>query len=432
MPLQVDDAPICPDTHELLSENGRKPFFPPSPFTIRSIATDKVRVLKTPRVRRRTKPVKTEKGSNPIIDAPLSLLTKHMIHIPVKDMEAWVNRSVEVRMQEVAKKNGKIARPMNSFMLYRSAYAERTKEWCSQNNHQIVSRVSGQSWPKEPPEVREKFEFLALIERDNHQKAHPDYKFAPNKTQPPPRNKKRSMGDESSDGDSVEFQVPAHPSPMQHKKMKTSSLNSCYDSRESTPLDSHEPILAEGYHHPTWQMDSRPLQPHVFPHANHHGYFIHPQAPISNMMRTANEGPHPPPALMNGHYSSLVGIPGGLHQELVRSYPSNHPVSHMESNQLDPQLLSADAPGPDMRSYSRPNFPAPAYWQAEQEMGPYLAMPGASGTQNLNYDHIPSYTNAQPLEDGHNIWPCDDGVSVSEVGKDFENWLQPSSTYPSQ
>ena len=66
-------------------------------------------------------------------------------------------------------------------MLYRSAYAERTKQWCLQNNHQVVSSVSGESWPMEPDEVRNRFDKWARTERANHQAAHPGYKFSPSK-----------------------------------------------------------------------------------------------------------------------------------------------------------------------------------------------------------------------------------------------------------
>jgi hypothetical protein len=104
-----------------------------------------------------------------------------MADVPLRDMQAWVNRPAEERQKEVAKRNGYITRPMNSFMLYRSAYAERTKAWCAENNHQVVSSVSGESWPLEPPEVREFYNELAKIERINHQNAHPDYKFSPSK-----------------------------------------------------------------------------------------------------------------------------------------------------------------------------------------------------------------------------------------------------------
>jgi len=75
---------------------------------------------------------------------------------------------------------------MNSFMLYRSAYAERTKFWCLQNNHQVVSSVSGASWPLEPPEIRDRFNAYARLERINHSRAHPGYKFSPTKVQTVP------------------------------------------------------------------------------------------------------------------------------------------------------------------------------------------------------------------------------------------------------
>ncbi|KAF8249333.1 HMG-box, partial [Wilcoxina mikolae CBS 423.85] len=96
-------------------------------------------------------------------------------------MECWVTRSTQARKKEVEKRGGYITRPMNSFMLYRSAFAERTKYWCLQNNHQVVSSVSGESWPLEPDHIRQKYNDLAKKERENHQLAHPGYKFSPSK-----------------------------------------------------------------------------------------------------------------------------------------------------------------------------------------------------------------------------------------------------------
>ncbi|KAI9722780.1 MAG: hypothetical protein M1828_004476 [Chrysothrix sp. TS-e1954] len=154
------------------------------------------RVSKSPRAKK----AKTGKGitsKTPKLDAPLSVLTKDMESVPVRDMEEWVNRSAELRQKEAEKRNGYVTRPMNSFMLYRSAYAERTKVWCLQNNHQIVSSVSGESWPLESEQVREHYNELARIERDNHQKAHPDYKFSPSK----PSNATRRRKDGSSEDD---------------------------------------------------------------------------------------------------------------------------------------------------------------------------------------------------------------------------------------
>jgi hypothetical protein len=123
---------------------------------------------------------KKSKASTPHLTAPLSILTKDM-DVPVRDMEAWVNRSIQERLAEAKERKGYITRPMNSFMLYRSAYAERTKAWCAANNHQVVSSVSGVSWPLEPKDIRDFYCELADIERQNHTNAHPDYKFSPAK-----------------------------------------------------------------------------------------------------------------------------------------------------------------------------------------------------------------------------------------------------------
>ncbi|EWC44014.1 hypothetical protein DRE_01366 [Drechslerella stenobrocha 248] len=151
-----------------------------------------------PKVQKKRKPPtasKAEKPKVPKLDKPLSELTKDYADLPIRDMERWVHRSLDERKKEVEKRDGHVARPMNSFMLYRSAFAERTKMWCLQNNHQVVSSVSGASWPLEPAWIREKYNELARIERINHQAAHPGYKFSPSKNQPPPMRRRKTSSD---------------------------------------------------------------------------------------------------------------------------------------------------------------------------------------------------------------------------------------------
>ncbi len=133
-----------------------------------------------------------------VLEEPLSIMTKDWA-VPRGDIEAKVHRSAEQRQGEVnnKKNNGKVPRPMNSFMLYRSAYAERVKEYCKEGNHQIISRITGASWAMEPQEIKELYEKYADIDRQNHQKAHPDYKFAPNKHGP--ASKKRNRRDDEDD-----------------------------------------------------------------------------------------------------------------------------------------------------------------------------------------------------------------------------------------
>lgn len=179
------------------TRSGRSTKRNDSPFS----TTKSGRVSKSPAPRRREKKSKIDKTKMPKLTEPLSVLTKDM-SVSLKDIEAWVNRSTEVRKQEVEKRNGYITRPMNSFMLYRSAYADRTKQWCLQNNHQVVSSVSGESWPMELPEVREQYNKWAKLERANHAAAHPDYKFSPSKSS----SKKRRGND--TDEDSIDLDDP--------------------------------------------------------------------------------------------------------------------------------------------------------------------------------------------------------------------------------
>ncbi|CAN8099065.1 unnamed protein product [Discula destructiva] len=106
------------------------------------------------------------------------------------EIEMYINRTAEERHREIEtdrKQPGKIKRPMNSFMLYRKAFQNHTKAYCEHNNHQVVSKVCGASWDQEPETIRTQFGEWAKMERANHQKAHPGYKFTPAK----PKNAKR-------------------------------------------------------------------------------------------------------------------------------------------------------------------------------------------------------------------------------------------------
>ncbi|ERF76855.1 hypothetical protein EPUS_07645 [Endocarpon pusillum Z07020] len=127
------------------------------------------------------------------LDKPLSVMTKDW-PVPLGDTYAKVHRSAEQRQAEVNNKhNGKVPRPLNAFMLYRSTYAERVKEYTGENNAQIVSQITGASWSMESREVKELYEEYAEIDKQNHQKAHPHYEFKPVPKRP--ANKKRKDRD---------------------------------------------------------------------------------------------------------------------------------------------------------------------------------------------------------------------------------------------
>ncbi|KAI0596261.1 hypothetical protein F4775DRAFT_594499 [Biscogniauxia sp. FL1348] len=122
------------------------------------------------------------------LEAPLSVLCQdvELAEGPDVDIGEYVRRSPEQRRAEVAaSKDQKIKRPMNAFMLYRKAYQNRTKALRKQHNHQFISQVCGVGWNMEPQDLRDHFDELAKVERENHRLAFPDYKFSPTKNPAP-------------------------------------------------------------------------------------------------------------------------------------------------------------------------------------------------------------------------------------------------------
>jgi hypothetical protein len=113
---------------------------------------------------------------------PLSICTASWTHAFTRDISGWIARPSSVRRKEAKERGGFIARPLNSFMLYRFAYIEKARAWCGQNKEQALSQVIAASWNMETREVRQCYERYAETERTNHLKAHPAYKFSPRRT----------------------------------------------------------------------------------------------------------------------------------------------------------------------------------------------------------------------------------------------------------
>ena len=213
--------------------------------SMKALAPKSSRVEKsTPKKKERAKAVKRI----PKLDRPLSEVTKDS-PVEVVDIETYVNRSAEQRHKEVAdgKIPGKIKRPMNAFMLYRKAYQNRAKDWCSQHNHQVVSQVCGDSWPLEPEHIRLQFNEWAKLERDNHQKSHPGYKFTPSKPQKP-KIRKEFDDAEASDGGDYDWD----------SRRADSSRNR---SRTRTPKQESEDYQAQSAYHQHYSAGGARLPP---------------------------------------------------------------------------------------------------------------------------------------------------------------------------
>lgn len=304
---------------------------------------------------KRVKPSKVKgKRDVPTLTAPLSELTKSYHHIPLKNMDEWVNRSVETRMKECGKKEGYIPRPMNSFMMYRSAYAERTKHWCLQNNHQVVSSVSGESWPLEPPEIRELYIEYAKQERENHAKAHPGYKFCPAKADAT-RRKRKGGTHESDDDGSVDLEDPDGEW-QSIKRNKTGKQTTRAKKTKPQPYDSngvgnfefqegyqgHELLGTSIAEQSTFQFNNPGV--HCPPQLGSLDEGEYYQSVInSNPLGTARVEDvsvlrAEAPQSHYGYEAGLVGLPGAHHEGLLDREPGGDDSKVDLVTPIDPQL----------------------------------------------------------------------------------------------
>jgi hypothetical protein len=205
------DESVLPDFDDVFpsfDESSCPTFDEPEPMSAISAPTPVNKFRRSRRTARNSPspvtPAKRQRSSRPKatyeLDAPISVLTSES-DVPLKDMLAFANRSVTIRQAE-ANKSGftKIPRPSNSFVMYRSAYADRVMKWASKNNHQNVSVITGSSWQIEDQTVRRFYMSCAKIDKANHLIAFPGWKYNP---------KKRTASPESDDDE---------PTPRPNKK----------------------------------------------------------------------------------------------------------------------------------------------------------------------------------------------------------------------
>ncbi|KAK4197478.1 hypothetical protein QBC40DRAFT_102966 [Triangularia verruculosa] len=273
----------------------------------------------------RAKPAK----NLPTLDRPLSDLTRDST-IPITDIETYVNRDATARQDEVVqcrKNPGKVKRPMNAFMLYRKAYQQRAKEWASQHNHQVVSRVCGSSWPLEPEHIRQQFKAWADLERDNHQKAHPNYKFTPSKPH------KAAKYDENFDAHSEASELDEYGDWHNAAARMRSSTNTPNDDGDYIPSRS----VYAATHHPL--MGLHGLAPH---HQNRSAFeFSNPGKPMSSAYDTR-----------------------GLTNTFYESHIHNNPRGHMHPGMME-DVLMRKTPSPSMAFQQQPHG-LPSHYELSQ------------------------------------------------------------------
>ncbi|KAF7131246.1 hypothetical protein CNMCM5793_004296 [Aspergillus hiratsukae] len=382
----------------------------PSHYSLKKLSPGKVRVPKAPRMRRAKKA--SDRESIPKLPRPLSEVTKHMTHVPLRDMDSWVRRSEEVRHEEVARRNGHVARPMNSFILYRSAYAERSKEWFAHNNHQDISKAAGHSWRIETPEIREKYERLAKIEKANFFKAHPGYKFSPSKE----KKKRFETDDDQLTVDDGEMTAGSSPAFLQVRAAGSSEVDSNgWASRDSTPFDFPEHGLPTYYgsswqtSHPSTDMLSPPrLSPYL--QQSMHQTLM---GPPTEDPRFRHVGLQDIPFTSS---TALAGLPGAAHHDLLQ--PQNTPGTGPDG-QLDPQLLSLSDHSSQHAMYNQPHY---QMWQENAMHNCYV--PVASPMPSPYHVGATYHQGMQPLGDSRDTWDAaNNETSLDPSNGEFEHWI---------
>ena len=278
------------------------------------------------------------------LSGPLSELTKDMVDIPVKDIEAHVSRSIEERRAE-ADRDHFVKRPSNSFILYRSAYAERARAFQKSANHQVVSSLAGESWAMEPPEIRQQYDDWAKRERDAHAAAFPEYKFQPQQNKGSARKRKGRDDDseeEESDLDSdFAYNPRSSARPIKSKKGRNVHRDSSntpsgasLDDYDPFGLDPQEIYGTSAYHmgNPGKPMPLNQLGPSQYYQATSHPNqrFVGVGYPEDHLSR-----PDESMAGYHQHGAPVIGIPGAYHHELQGDDNGQSVLDH-----VDPMLAN--------------------------------------------------------------------------------------------
>lgn len=196
----------------------------------------------------------------------------------------------------------------------------------------------------EPKEIRDLYTDYARIERDNHQKAHPGYKFSPMKPGSAARKRKDATDDEDEQSELESLDQEWVPS----------SRNRSRRLIEATPepkwLGSHQApygyntSMAPSMEQSSYQYSnpSKPLPVPMVDHGYNNQYYQtvvrrtrHPN--IEDVMYHKTQIPS---SMSYGTTQALSSVPGGGHHELLDDSFADSPASleaDFQSN-LDPSL----------------------------------------------------------------------------------------------
>ncbi|PVU91441.1 hypothetical protein BB559_004131 [Furculomyces boomerangus] len=114
-----------------------------------------------------------------------STLTKNRIlsyNIPPEKMESMISIDKMFQKNYPMTKEKRTPRPPNAFIIYRK---EKQADVLKKNqgvSNKEISKIIGKMWREESQEVKDTYKGKAEVEKNNHKKKFPDYKYKPRKS----------------------------------------------------------------------------------------------------------------------------------------------------------------------------------------------------------------------------------------------------------
>lgn len=164
-----------------------------------------------------------------------------------------------------------VRRPKNPFILFRCDFVKRGVVPASvERDHRTISRIAGRTWRMMSPAQKRPWELMAALEKAEHAKRHPDYKYKPAtrgtsaRTRSTPKRAQRQppAADERCDelarlavrlqtGETlVDYTVETNLGPVHFGRRRSSS---CPPARSATPGTSSLPAGTFDTRFHVWQ-----------------------------------------------------------------------------------------------------------------------------------------------------------------------------------
>lgn len=297
----------------------------------------------------KAKPKKKRSGS-PLapeyqMTVPFTLLDYDWGDVPLKAVNERAKWSEEKRRVQSTKKNGGLGRPMNNFMLYRAAWADRCKHYFKITNHQKVSKILGHSWRLESAALKEEWSNLAKGESENHKTHLPEYKYQPSKPATKRDQDDSDMDDYGIDGDPDGEYVPPGYRHRQTRRLPPRDVQQAPAMHYGQDTYGHQVDLngngwSYDYAQQTQPVQYSQVQPYPLQNSQYlttgtHHQWQHPVEEMRMMNAT--------PASTYSATHGLVGLPGGQAQEILSNSRTQTPLQQFQQPQVSGNFVDQNA-----------------------------------------------------------------------------------------